>query len=526
VVGSQDPAEPAPEKVAQKSAPSKQPGTAASPSRSSEFLSASAIEAVVGTFNAEPRWRAEVHRRLPNGRYILVIHPEGRGQDDAVASIDVDNYEVDEARWLREIPAREQDVILERIDRALWAAYDAENPPKDSDDSDEERVVSPSPLQEFIDLMERRTQVLGASPRDSRKADRGDGYGQIAAALKDLAEPSGIGADDLERWLESVQLGEAADAVSRLRSGEAKPVKDVMAALWDRVLDEVPVVDVEGRPGDLQITGAAIFGDGGNKFVLERHREGERYVLRRIRVRVHAEQGPPESWTTAFMDLAGSYMKDAPEGTAGTDGAELATRAWKSWTQDHVLPEFEDLEQAFRHRHAPSEFHELARDLVEQLADELVHIDDVTDRLRPGSVAHRSERGEAFLTELYDKLGSFHDDLLRAPRTLQDARVLLYWTAAMLDAPLCQGDVKQRATAAFEEAKRLFDKARQRIIEGQSVDAVRRLHAAMRRISAAAAEIARSCGEGQIDIGVTPPHLPVSTEDRAEIVGGRAEPRP
>jgi hypothetical protein len=65
------------EKVAQKSAPSKQPGTAASPSRSSEFLSASAIEAVVGTFNAEPRWRAEVHRRLPNGRYILVIHPEG-----------------------------------------------------------------------------------------------------------------------------------------------------------------------------------------------------------------------------------------------------------------------------------------------------------------------------------------------------------------------------------------------------------------------------------------------------------------
>jgi hypothetical protein len=98
-------------------------------------------------------------------------------------------------------------------------------------------------------------------------------------------------------------------------------------------------------------------------------------------------------------------------------------------------------------------------------------------------VHDRSVRDEAFLTELYDKLGSFHDDLLRAPRTLQDARVLLYWTAAMLNAPLCQGDVKQRATAAFEEAKALYDKARQKLVEGQSVNAVRRLHAAMRRIS-------------------------------------------
>jgi hypothetical protein len=55
---------------------------------------------------------------------------------------------------------------------------------------------------------------------------------------------------------------------------------------------------------------------------------------------------------------------------------------------------------------------------------------------------------------------------------------------------------------------------------------VRRLHAAMRRISAAAAEIARSCGEGQIDIGVTPPHLPVRPEDKADVVGGTVEQRP
>ena len=48
----------------------------------------------------------------------------------------------------------------------------------------------------------------------------------------------------------------------------------------------------------------------------------------------------------------------------------------------------------------------------------------------------------------------------------------------------------------------------------RGVDAVRRLHEAMRRISSAAAEFARSCAEGQIDILVTPPHLPVRPEDR------------
>jgi hypothetical protein len=105
-------------------------------------------------------------------------------------------------------------------------------------------------------------------------------------------------------------------------------------------------------------------------------------------------------------------------------------------------------------------------------------------------------------------------------------RTLLYWAAVMLDAPLCQGEVKARAAAAFTQAKAYHDTARQRLLEGRSVDAVRRLQEAMRRISAAAAEIARSCAEGQIDIGVTPPHLPVRPEDRAEIEGTAVEARP
>jgi hypothetical protein len=158
--------------------------------------------------------------------------------------------------------------------------------------------------------------------------------------------------------------------------------------------------------------------------------------------------------------------------------------------------------------------------------DDTVEIEDPTDRLAPGASVHTTERSEGFLLELYQKLGAFHDDLVRAPRMIQDVRVLLYWAAVMLDAPLCQGDVKRRASAAFEQARAYYDAARRQIIEGRSVDAVRRMHVALRRISTAAAEIARSCGEGQVDIGVTPPHLPVLPEDKAAITGGQVEARP
>ena len=95
----------------------------------------------------------------------------------------------------------------------------------------------------------------------------------------------------------------------------------------------------------------------------------------------------------------------------------------------------------------------------------------------------------------------------------------------MLDAPPCQGEVKQRAVIAFEQAKAYYDTARRKLTEGQTVDAVRRVHEALRRIAAAAAEIAKSCGEGQIDIGLMPPHLPVKPEDEVAITGGPAEER-
>ncbi|MBZ5709375.1 SNF2-related protein [Nannocystis pusilla] len=155
-----------------------------------------------------------------------------------------------------------------------------------------------------------------------------------------------------------------------------------------------------------------------------------------------------------------------------------------------------------------------------------VAIDDPTDRLTPGALVHLRGRDVAVLDHLYRKLRAFHHNLVVAPKTLQDVRMLLYWTAVMLDAPPCQGDVKARASSAFEQAKQYYDTARRRLLDGLSVDAVRRMQEALRRISAAAAEIARSCGEGQIDIAVTPPHLPVTPEDKAAITGGQVEERP
>jgi hypothetical protein len=402
----------------------------------------SSIHAAIDRFNAAPQWRIQQLRPRANGS-VLVVYPEGQDADAAVAAIDVVHENIDEVRWLADrLTARDQDTILERLEGALWDADDAEDGGPEGESS--------SPIQALIDLMQRRSSVLGAKPSISQNIERTDGYPQIAEALRDLADPSGISADELQRWLEAEKLMNAGDVVGRSRGAESMSVRELMRELWTAVLDVLPVERIGGKPGDLNVSDAAIFRGNGVPFVLERVREGERMVLRRVRVRLGEE--------------------DPETGILG--------------------------------------------------------IEDATDRLLPGAAVHQAERGEPFFNELYEKLGSFHDDLVRAPRTLQDVRVLLYWTAAMLGAPLCQGDVKRRATAAFDQAKALHDTARQRLLEGQSVDAVRRLHAAMRRIGAAAADIARSCGEGQIEIGVTPPHLPVRPDDKADVVGGTVEQRP
>jgi hypothetical protein len=395
------------------------------------------VDTAIDSFNREAGWRAEKLRARPNG-YVLAIYPEGKDADAAVASVDVLHGDVDEIRWLDErLTQQDRDRIRERLDRALWDAQG-----DDDDDDDDDAEQPPSPLQDLIDLMDRRSTALGARPANTANVARKDGYRPIAEALRDLAKPSGPGADELQRWLESEDLMSAGEVVGRARGSEPVPPRQLMRDLWSAVFELLTLEDITGRPGALTVPSEAIFSEDNSDFILERVRQGEHFIVRRIRIRT-LEHDEETGVTT---------------------------------------------------------------------------IEDPTDRLAPEATVHRAERTASFFVELYGKLGAFQEDLERAPRTLQDVRTLLYWSAVMLDAPLCQGQVKARAAAAFTQAKAYHDTARQQLLEGRSVDAVRRLHEAMRRISSAAAEIARSCAEGQIDLGTTP-DLPVRPEDQATIEG-------
>ena len=396
----------------------------------------SAINLILDTFNAQPLWRVDRVRPRANG-FVLAVFPEGKNIDAAVVSLDVVNGEIDEVRWLDErLPQRDRDAILDRLERSLWDALEEDD---EDDDDDNDAAQPPSPLQELIDLMERRSKELGARPAATADLGRKDGYGPIAEALRDLARPTGPTVEELQRWLEAEDLTSASEVVARARGGEPMPVRQLMRDLWAGVFDTLTRDEVLGRPGALRLPAEAIFQDDDRSgdFVLQRVQQGERNVLRRIRVRV----GDPD---------------------ADTDEVE---------------------------------------------------VEDPSERLSSGDVVHRAERTERFFVDLYGKLGTFHDDLERAPRTLHEVRMLLYWAAVMLDAPLCQGDVKARAAAAFTQAKGFHDTARRALIDGRNVDAVRRMQAALERISTAAAQIARSCAEGQLEILATPPGLPVSPED-------------
>jgi hypothetical protein len=397
-----------------------------------------AADTAIDSFNREAGWRAEKLRARANG-YVLAIYPEGRDADAAVASVDVILGDVDEIRWLDDrLTQQDRDRIRERLDRALWDAHgDA-----DDDDDDDDAEPPPSPLQDLIDLMDRRSTALGARPANTANLARKDGYRPIAEALRDLAKPIGPSADELQRWLESEDLMSAGEVVGRARGSEPVPPRQLLRDLWSAVFEVLTLEDITGRPGALTVPSEAIFSEDNSDFILQRVRQGEHFIVRRIRIRT-LEHDEETGVTT---------------------------------------------------------------------------IEDPTDRLAPEATVHRAERAASFFVELYGKLGAFQEDLERAPRSLQDVRTLLYWSAVMLDAPLCQGQVKARAAAAFTQAKAYHDTARQQLLEGRSVDAVRRLHEAMRRISSAAAEIARSCAEGQIDLGTTP-DLPVRPEDQATIEG-------
>jgi hypothetical protein len=238
----------------------------------------SSVHTAIDRFNAAPGWRMQQLRPRANGA-VLVVYPEGQDADAAVAAIDVVHENIDEVRWLGDrLTATEQDTILERVEQALWDTADAD----DGEDADE----APSPIQALIDLMQRRGSALGAQPTASQNLGRTDGYPQIAEALRDLAQPSGISADELQRWLEAENLMDAGEVVGRSRGADSIAVRPLMQELWVAVLDVLPIERIGGKPGTLNVSEAAIFLGSGAPFVLERVREGERVVLRRVRVRV------------------------------------------------------------------------------------------------------------------------------------------------------------------------------------------------------------------------------------------------
>ena len=398
--------------------------------RASSPAGPSAVDTAIDSFNSEPTWRAEKLRPRANG-FVLVVYPEGKDVGAAVASVDIVHGEVDDLRWLdARLTHNDRDNIRERLERALWDADDGD---------DDDTTPRPSPLQDLIDLMERRSVTLGARATDTADLARDDGYRHIAEALRDLAAPAGSGVEELQRWLESEGMMSAGEMVGRARVADTASPRSLLSDIWSGVFEVLTLEQISGRPGTLVVPEEAIFRDNASAFVLQRVREGDRFVLHRIRVRV------------------GEH--DALTGTTT--------------------------------------------------------IEDRTDRLTRDANLHRADRTARFYDDLYSKLGAFHDDLERAPKALEDVRTLLYWSAVMLDAPLCQGEVKERAAVAFKQAKAYHDTARRQLLAGQTVDAARRIHEALRRISTGAAELARSCGDGQITLPGAAPVFGVMPSDEA-----------
>ncbi|MFZ6184881.1 hypothetical protein [Nannocystis pusilla] len=114
-----------------------------------------------------------------------------------------------------------------------------------------------------------------------------------------------------------------------------------------------------------------------------------------------------------------------------------------------------------------------------------------------------------FIHDLYHNIRSFEQGVRAAPARLADVREMLFWTAAMIDTPRCRGESRRTVEAAFREAKEHYDRARVLVAQGDSIEGLRAIHAALVKIAAAAAELASSCGTGQASLPGTPVQLRV-----------------
>jgi hypothetical protein len=127
-------------------------------------------------------------------------------------------------------------------------------------------------------------------------------------------------------------------------------------------------------------------------------------------------------------------------------------------------------------------------------------VDDEHESLLPTDTVYILEREPADYVELHTRIRQFLAEVERTPERLQDVRRLLYWTAAMIDTPRCQGAHRAAVRRALDQATGHYDDARVQLARGSSVVAFQRVHDALRRLSAAAATMAEACAEGQLPL--------------------------
>ena len=151
--------------------------------------------------------------------------------------------------------------------------------------------------------------------------------------------------------------------------------------------------------------------------------------------------------------------------------------------------------------------------------DDTCKVIPIGGKVGPGAEVYLlHERQELFIQQLHDRLAELEQTLRTAPKLLEDVRHLLFLAGVLIDTQRCQGKEQAAALRAFEQAKGYHDAARRMLIAGKSAVAAERIHAAMRRISTAAAEIAQSCAAGQQSI--VPAKLAVTPDDETELGEG------
>lgn len=144
---------------------------------------------------------------------------------------------------------------------------------------------------------------------------------------------------------------------------------------------------------------------------------------------------------------------------------------------------------------------------------------DETGTLEPNESVYILEHEPAVYIELHDRITAFLEAVERTSHRLEDVRRLLYWTAAMIDTPRCQGQHRALVRRAFVEAMMFYDAARLQLARGNPVVAFQRVHDALRRLSSAAAAMAQACAEGQMPL--TKPALAPGPED-VSVLGALA----